>query len=155
MVASKPDLYVDADACPVRDEVYRVAGRYALQVYLVANGSRPIRPPGLPNVTMILVGEGSDAADDWIAEKIAARDICLTNDIPLASRCLAKGAAALGFTGKVWTESNIGNALAGREINRHLRELGVEMGGGKSFSKSDRSAFLSALDTAIVRALKA
>ena len=144
------ELYVDADACPVREEVFRVATRLNLQVHLVANGSRPIRPPGLHNVAMILVEQGADAADDWIAEHITAHDICLTNDIPLAARCLAKGAAALAFNGKVWSQANIGNALAGRELSRHLRELGVEMGGGQSFSKADRSKFLSALDTMVV-----
>lgn len=99
---------------------------------------------------MILVNDAADAADDWIADRIAAHDICLTNDIPLAARCLSKGATALAFTGKLWTQANIGNALAGRELSRHLRELGFEQGGGKSFAKADRSKFLSALDTAIV-----
>ena len=84
-------IYVDADACPVREEVYRVAGRLGVRVYVVSNGSRPIRPPGLPYVEMVMVGEAMDAADDWIAERIAAADICVTADIPLASRCLAKG----------------------------------------------------------------
>ena len=148
------ELYVDGDACPVREEVYRVATRLNLQVHLVANGSRPIRPPGLPNVTMTLVGEGADAADNWIADHITDRDICLTNDIPLAARCLAKGAAALAFSGKLWSQDNIGNALAGRELSRHLRELGMESGGGKSFGKADRSRFLSALDTLIVAVRK-
>lgn len=146
----KPELFVDADACPVREEVYRVAGRLHLHVHLVANGSRPIRPPNLPNVSMIIVNDAADAADDWIADHITAQDICLTNDIPLAARCLSKGAAALAFTGKVWSQANIGNALAGREISRHLRELGFEQGSGKTFTKADRSKFLSALDTAIV-----
>jgi uncharacterized protein YaiI (UPF0178 family) len=149
-----PLLFVDADACPVREEIYRVATRLGLIVYLVANGSRPIRPPGLPNVHLVMVDDKMDAADDWIAEHITANDICLTNDIPLAARSLEKGAAALGFTGKPWTQANIGNALAGRELSRHLRELGVDTGGGKSFSKLDRSRFLSALDAAIVAQIK-
>jgi uncharacterized protein YaiI (UPF0178 family) len=144
-----PELFVDGDACPVREEIYRVATRLGLQVHVVANGSRPIRPPGLPNVTMVLVEGAMDAADDWIVMHISASDICLTNDIPLAARCLDKGAMSLSFTGKVWTEANIGQALAGRELSRHLRELGFEGGSGKPFAKADRSRFLNALDTAI------
>ncbi len=149
------ELYVDADACPVREEVFRVATRLELLVHVVSNGSRPIRPPGLPNVTMALVAEGADAADDWIAERITANDICLTNDIPLAARCLAKSAGALAFNGKVWSQANIGNALAGRELSRHLRELGMDKGGGPSFSKTDRSKFLSALDTLAMAKIRA
>ena len=148
------DIYVDADACPVREEVYRVADRLQLKVFVVSNGSRPIRPRGTPNVSMIVVGEGADAADDWIAERIGRGDICVTADIPLAARCLAKGGRALAPTGKPWTEANIGNALAGREIARHLRELGVGGGGPPAFSKADRSRFLVALDTAVQAALR-
>lgn len=117
------EIYVDGDACPVREEIYRVAARLRLGVFVVSNGSRPIRPPGVPNVSMVLVGEGADAADDWIAERVTARDVCVTSDIPLASRCLKKGARVVSPTGKHWTLANIGNALAGREIGRHLREL--------------------------------
>jgi hypothetical protein len=140
------DLYIDADACPVRDEVYRVAERLNLKVFVVSNGSRPIRPSQNPNVAMITVSEGADAADHWIAEHIGAGDICVTADIPLASRCLAKDALALAPNGKVWTKDNIGNALAGREVSRHLRELGMTGGGPAPFSKADRSRFLQALD---------
>jgi len=93
------EIYIDGDACPVREEVYRVATRLGLGVFVVSNGSRPIRPPGLPNVRMILVGDASDAADDWIAERIGAADVCVTSDVPLASRCLAKGRARLARTG--------------------------------------------------------
>ena len=149
------DIYVDGDACPVREEVYRVAGRLSLQVIVVSNGSRPIRPPGLPNVRMVVVDDRPDAADDWIVERITPADICVTADIPLASRCLAKGAKAIAPTGKVWSSDNIGNALAGREVARHLRELGVGGGGPAAFSKQDRSRFLSALDTLIQAALRA
>ena len=148
-------VYIDGDACPVREEVYRVADRLQLHVFVVSNGSRPIRPRGSDNVSMIIVSEGADAADDWIAERISAKDICVTADIPLASRCLERGARALAPTGKVWTEANIGNALAGREVSRHLRELGVIGGGAAPFSKSDRSRFLSALDTLAHAALRA
>jgi uncharacterized protein len=117
------DIYVDGDACPVRDEIYRVAARLGLNVLVVSNGSRPIRPPGTSNVSMVLVGDSADAADDWIAERIGATDVCVTSDIPLASRCLKKGGRVVSPTGKQWTEANIGNALAGRDIARHLREL--------------------------------
>lgn len=154
MSNSGPSIYIDADACPVREEVFRVATRLGLSVHVVANGSRPIRPPGLPNVSMVMVGQGADVADDWIADHIAANDICVTNDIPLAARCLSKQAAALSCSGKLWTQANIGNALAGRELHRHLRELGIESGNGKTFTKADRSKFLSALDTLIVSVKK-
>jgi hypothetical protein len=143
------EIYVDGDACPVRDEVCRVADRLGLTVFIVANGSRPIRPPRTPNVRMIMVAEGSDKADDWIAERIAGADICVTTDIPLASRCLAKGARALSPVGKHWTRDNIGNALAGREMARHLRELGVNTGSPPPMTKADRSRFLGALDNAV------
>ena len=148
------DVYVDGDACPVREEVYRVADRLGLKVFVVSNGSRPILPTGRANVSMIVVSEGADAADNWIAERIGQGDICVTSDIPLASRCLAKGASAIAPTGKHWTSDNIGNALAGREMARHLRELGVAGGGHAPFSKADRSRFLSALDTAVQAALR-
>jgi uncharacterized protein YaiI (UPF0178 family) len=148
------DIYIDADACPVRDEVYRVAERVGLQVFVVSNGSRPILPPRNPMISMITVSEGADAADDWIAERITAADICVTADIPLASRCLKKAARALAPNGKLWTQDNIGNALAGREIGRHLRESGVATGGPPPFSKSDRSRFLNALDALVQAALR-
>jgi uncharacterized protein len=145
-------IYVDADACPVRDEVYRVAERLVVEVCLVSNGSRPIRPPGLPFVRMVMVGEAMDAADDWIAEHIAAGDVCVTADIPLAARCLQRGAKVVAPNGRSFTAANIGNALAGRELARHLRELGAGGKGPPPFAKSDRSRFLSALDTAVTAA---
>jgi uncharacterized protein len=120
--------------------VYRVATRLGLEVFVVSNFSRPIRPP---------------AADDWIAEHIAANDVCVTSDIPLASRCLAKGARVVAPNGKVWTAANIGGALAGRELSRHLRELGVTTRGPAPMNRQDRSRFLSALDTAAQQALRA
>ena len=101
------EIYVDADACPVREEVYRVATRLGLTVFVVSNGSRPLRPPGLPNVQMILVGDRADAADDWIAERITERDVCVTSDIPLAARCLAKGARVVPPSGRPLTQANI------------------------------------------------
>lgn len=148
-------IYIDADACPVREETYRVATRLDLPVLVVSNGSRPIRPPGLPLVRMVIVGDRPDEADDWIAERIGRGDLCVTADIPLASRCLAKGARALSPSGHVWTGDNIGNALAGRDVARHMREIGMSTGGPAPLTKSDRSRFLSALDTMVNAALRA
>jgi hypothetical protein len=148
------EIYVDGDACPVREEIYRVAARLRLNAFVVSNGSRPIRPPDTANVRMVLVGDSADAADDWIAERISAVDVCVTSDIPLASRCLKKGARVVSPTGHQWTEANIGNALAGREIARHLRELGATTRGPAPLTKRDRSRFLSTLDTALQAALR-
>ena len=131
-----------------------MATRLRLNVFVVSNGSRPIRPPGTSNVTMVLVHDTADAADDWIAEHISSADVCVTSDIPLASRCLQKGARVVSPTGKHWTQANIGNALAGREIARHLRELGQITGGPAPLTKRDRSQFLGALDTAVQAALR-
>ena len=147
-------IYIDADACPVREEVYKVAIRLSVPVFVVSNGSRPIRPPGLPNVQMVTVSEGADIADDWIAERIGPSDVCITSDIPLASRCLERHARALSSTGKIWSQDNIGNALAGRAVSQHMRELGMATGGPAPLTKADRSRFLSALDTAVQAALR-
>ncbi|MBU6498105.1 MAG: YaiI/YqxD family protein [Rhodospirillales bacterium] len=146
------EIYVDADACPVREEIYRVAGRLGLVVHLVSNGSRPFRPPGLPNLRMVTVEAGADVADDWIAERITPQDVCVTSDIPLAARCLASGARAVAPNGHSWTADNIGSALAGREVARHLREIGAATGGPAPLGKAERSRFLSALDAAITAA---
>ena len=126
-----------------------MAARLRLKVFIVSNGSRPIRPPGSSNVSMVLVGDNADAADDWIAEHITAADVCVTSDIPLASRCLKKGARVVTPMGKHWTQANIGNALAGREIARHLRELGTNTRRPAPLTKRDRSRLLNALDTAL------
>ncbi len=142
-------IYVDGDACPVREEVFRVADRLGLAVVVVSNGSRPIRPTGRPNVSMVVVGAGADIADDYIAERIGARDVCVTSDIPLASRCLARGAKALSPTGHHWTPDNIGTALAGRALSQHLRELGVSGGGPKPLTQAEKSKFLGALDNLV------
>ena len=139
-------IYIDADACPVRDEIFRVATRLQIPVFVVSNGSRPIRAPGLPNVEMVVVRSGADAADDWIAERITAADICTTADIPLAARCLERGARALAFNGREWNGDNIGSALAGRAIGQHLRESGVQTGGPAALTQRDRGSFLNALD---------
>ena len=148
------DIYVDADACPVRGEIYRVAARLHVSVFVVSNGSRPIRSPRMTNVSMVLVGEGADAADDWITEHIGTTDVCVTSDIPLASRCLKRGARVVSPISKQWTEANIGNALAGRDIARHLRELGEKTRGPAPLTKQDRSRFLGVLDTALQAALR-
>ncbi len=148
------DIYVDGDACPVREEVFRVADRLGLRVFVVSNGSRPIRPSGRPNVRMITVPATPDAADDWIAEHVTPADVCVTADIPLAARCLEKAAQALAPSGKRWTGDNIGSALAGREVSRHMRELGMTTGGPAPLTKQDRSRFLGALDTAVQAALR-
>jgi len=148
------EIYVDADACPVREEIYRVAARLHIDVFVVSNGSRPIRSPRMTNVSMVLVGDEADAADDWIAEHIGTTDVCVTSDIPLASRCLKRGARVVSPIGKQWTEANIGNALAGRDIARQLRELGEKTRGPAPLTKQDRSRFLSVLDTALQAALR-
>ncbi len=148
------EIYIDADACPVREEIFKLATRLNLVVHVVSNGSRPIRPPGLPNVRMVTVSEGADIADDWIAERITDADVCVTADIPLAGRCLARGAQALSYNGRRWTGDNIGSALAGREIGRHLREIGMNTGGPAPLTKADRSKFLSELDNVVRLALR-
>ena len=148
------DIYVDADACPVRDEVYRVAARLGLVVHVVHNGSRPIRPPGDLNVRLVTVANGPDAADDWIAERITAADVCVTQDIPLAARCIARNSRALAANGRVWTSDNIGGALAGRAIGEHLRSTGQTTGGPSPLTRQDRSRFLVSLDTLLSAALR-
>ena len=147
-------IYVDADACPVREEIYRVAGRVGVAVVVVSNGSRPIRPPGLDFVRMVTVSEGPDVADDCIANRIGPSDLCVTSDIPLAQRCLATGARAVSSNGRIWTADNIGNALAGRAVAGHMRELGIATGGPAPLTQADRSKFLSALDTLLRAALR-
>jgi uncharacterized protein YaiI (UPF0178 family) len=143
-------IYVDADACPVKDEAVRVAQRHGLVITFVANfGLRPSRDPDIRNV---VVPQGPDAADDWIVEHAAAGDVVVTSDIPLASRALAKGVNVLGPTGKAFTKDAIGMALAMRELNQHLRETGESRGLNAGFTARDRSAFLQALDETVVRA---
>ena len=141
------DIYVDADACPVKEEVLRVAERHGLEVYFVSNGY--LRPINNRKVHIILVESGPDVADNWIAERIGDGDIAITSDILLAQRCLNNNASAVGPNGKLFTEENIGNVVAGRALNAHLRELGEISGGNASFSKQDRSRFLQALEEVI------
>lgn len=142
-------LYVDGDACPVREEVFRVATRLGLPVVVVSNGSRAARPSALPNVRAVVVAEGADAADDWIVEHIARGDVCITADIPLAARCLERGARALSHRGRSWSTDNIGGALAGREIAQGRRDAGLVTGGPTPQTREDRSRFLAALDAAV------
>ena len=142
-----PEIYVDADACPVKDEVLKVAERHGLKTWLVSDGG--IRPHPSPLVEIVVVTQGADAADDWIADNILSGDITVTNDIPLADRCLKKGAMAIRPDGKVFTGDSIGMALATRDLMAGLRETGAVTGGPAPFSKQDRSRFLQALDTAI------
>lgn len=140
-------LYVDADACPVKGEVQRVAERHRLRVYLVSNGG--MRPSQNPMIHNILVAEGPDVADDWIADRAGPGDIVITGDIPLADRVLKNGAQALNHTGKPFTPDSIGMALATRNLMTHLRETGDMTGGGRGFTKQDRSNFLQALEAAV------
>ena len=151
MEAAGPTLriFVDADACPVKDEVYRVAARYGLTVFVVANS--PIVVPRAPEIERVVVGAGTDAADDWIAERAGPGAIVVTSDIPLASRCVKLGADVIAPNGKRFSESSIGMALATRNLMDHLRSTGQATSGPKAFGPRDRSNFLSALDNAVVR----
>ncbi len=142
-----PEIYVDADACPVKDEVLRVAIRHGLRIYMVSNSY--MRLADNPLINRVVVPEGPDVADDWIADHIKAGDIATTSDIPLASRCIMKGAQVLGPTGKPFSEDSIGMAVAMRDLMSHLRDTGEIRGGGPAFSKQDRSRFLSALENAV------
>ncbi len=140
-------VYIDADACPVKQEVYRVADRYRLEVTLVTNSW--MRIPSDPRITLELVGDGSDAADDWIVDNVQPDDIVITADIPLASRCLKVGASVIGSTGRPFTDSNIGQAVGMRDLMSELRGAGEITGGPPPISKRDRSHFLQQLDQII------
>lgn len=140
-------IYIDADACPVKEEAAKVAARHGLAIHFVSNAF--MRLPEGDNVHRVMVAEGADAADDWIAERVAAIDIAVTADIPLAARCLKAGAKVIGPTGKPFTEANIGAALAMRELMQHLRETGESKGYNAAFAKADRSRFLEVLEQAV------
>lgn len=144
-----PRILVDADACPVKDEIYRVAFRHEVPVTIVSNS--PIRVPAHALIDRIVVSDGFDAADDWIAERAGADAIVITADILLADRCLKAGAAVIGSNGKPFTLSSIGAAIATRAIMADLRADGTAVGGPPPFSKTDRSRFLQTLDEALVR----
>ncbi len=140
-------VFIDADACPVKQEVYRVAGRYRLDVTLVSNSW--MRIPNERWITLEVVEDGFDVADDWIVENVQPDDIVITADIPLASRCLKKGAHAIGTTGKPFTEASIGHVVATRDLLSELRETGAVTGGPPPLQKRDRSRFLQQLDEVI------
>ncbi len=141
------EIFIDADGCPVKEETYRVAARHQFKVWVVAN--KNIQIPLHPSITMQVVSGNPDAADDWIAENIKANDICITADIPLADRCLKVSARAIGPRGDEWTEDNIGDALATRELMKTLREMGEVRGGPAPMGPRDKSAFLSGLEQLI------
>jgi uncharacterized protein len=153
MSVRSPVIYIDADACPVKDDVYKVGVRYGLEMFVVSNAF--IQVPAHRLITRIVVEAGPDVADDWIAEKCQIGDIVITQDIPLADRALKAGSLALSNNGKPFTPDSIGSALAGREIGEHLRAMGVATGGPKSFSNADRSRFLQELDAMVHRAKRA
>lgn len=146
-------LYIDADACPVKAEVYRVARRCGLKVFVVSNGW--INVPREPLIEQVVVDAGPDVADDWIAERAGLGDVVITSDIPLADRCLKAGAQAIRPNGQAFSADSIGSALAGRMIGEHLRSVGAVTSGPAPFAAADRSRFLQALDAAVVRALRA
>ena len=146
-------ILVDADACPVKDEIYKVAWRHEVPVTIVSNSH--LRVPAHPLVDRVVVSDGFDAADDWIAEAAGPAALVVTADILLADRCLKAGATVLAPTGKPFTTSSIGGAIATRAIMADLRAGGEQIGGPRPFSKADRSQFLQALDTALVRLKRA
>lgn len=146
-------LFVDADACPVKDEALRVAERLGVRLFLVCNGG--IRPPAHPLVEMVYVTSGPDEADKWIAERAGAGDVVVKGDIPLAAKCVAAGALVLKHDGQALTKANIGNVLATRDLMADLRAADpFRPGGGKGFSKADRSRFLDALDRSLRAAMR-
>jgi uncharacterized protein YaiI (UPF0178 family) len=141
------DIYIDADGCPVKDEVYRVARRHGLKTYVVSNSYMSI--PLDDKIEQVVVGSRFDAADDWIAERIGKGDVAITADIPLAARCLEKGAQVISPKGHPFTEDSIGDALASRELMSQLRQAGVISGGPAPMAKQDKSRFLAGLEDAI------
>ncbi len=148
----KPQILVDADACPVKQEVVRVAERHAVVVTFVSNGG--LRPSRDPMIRHVVVPASADAADDWIVENVKPLDIVITADVPLAARCVERHAWVLGPTGRAFTPESIGMAVAMRDLKQHLRETGEIKGFTPAFSTRDRSSFLSALELAIRRATR-
>ena len=149
MTTTPITIFIDADACPVKDEIYRVAGRYGLKVFVVANGF--INVPRDPLIERVIVPAGMNVADDWIAERASPGAIVITNDIPLADRAVKAGAEVLGANGRTFTAESIGMALATRNLMDDLRSAGETTRGPKPFAAKDRSAFLQALDQAVVK----
>ena len=147
-------VYVDADACPVKEEAERVAARHGVRMFVVSNGG--LRPSRHPLVETVIVPDGPDVADMWIAERCGAGDVVVTGDIPLAARCVATGARVLKHNGEALTQANIGNVLASRDLMADLRAADpFRTGGGKSFTKADRSRFLDALERELRAATRA
>ena len=146
------EVFIDADGCPVKREVYRVAARYGWKVWVVSGQHQHV--PALRGVEAVVVGGDFDAADDWIAERAGAGDVVVTADIPLADRSLKAGARTLGPKGRRFTEDGIGDALASRALGEHLRQMGVQTGGPAPMAKKDRSRFLSCLDEEINAVLR-
>lgn len=146
------EIYVDADACPVKEEIFKVAYRHNLIVHLVSN--QWLRIPVGDNIKKIVVGGEFDAADDWIAERTGAGDICITGDIQLAARCLEAGAVVLGASGKAFTADNIGMALAMRELKSQLRDMGEDKGYNAKFTGKDRSNFANVLEVTVQKLMK-
>ncbi|MFI4973279.1 MAG: YaiI/YqxD family protein [Caulobacterales bacterium] len=151
--AAASEIYIDADACPVKDEVYRVAQRYGLKVHVVSNAFMLV--PSHPRIARVIVDAGPDVADDWIAERAGPGDIVVTGDIPLAERALNAGAAAIGPNGRPFTRDSIGQAIAQRALMEQLRSTGEITGGPRPFTQQDRSRFLQALDEAVNRIRRA
>ena len=145
-----PTLFIDADACPVKDEVYKVGQRYRLKTYVVSNAFMMI--PTSPLIARVIVEAGPDAADDWIADHVGPGDVVVTADIPLAERALKAGGQAIAPNGRPFTENSIGAALAQRALMEQLRSTGEFTGGPKPFDRNDRSRFLQALDEAVQKA---
>jgi len=144
-------IYIDADACPVKSETEHVASRHKVEVFIVSNGG--LRPSGNPLAKMVFVEDGPDVADMWIADRAKRGDVVVTGDIPLAAKCIAAGARVLRHNGEIFTPANIGNILATRDLMSDLRAADpFRKGGGKAFSKADRSRFLSSLDSEIIKA---
>lgn len=142
-----PDIYIDSDGCPVKNEVYRASGKYGLTVFVVCNTYMNVSNE--ERIRLVVVDKGPDVADDWIAEHVGADDVVITSDIPLADRCIKKGARVLDARGREFTEDSIGNAMATRELMNHLRMMGDMTGGPRPFEKKDRSRFLSKLHEVI------
>jgi uncharacterized protein YaiI (UPF0178 family) len=147
------EIFIDADACPVKDETYKVAQRYGLKVWVVANAY--IMVPAHPKIERVVVEAGPDIADDWIAERVQPGDIVVTNDIPLAERTLQAGGAAISGAGRPFTKDSIGSAIAQRAIMEQIRSTGAITGGPKPFDRNDRSRFLQALDEAVNKSIRA
>ncbi len=148
----KPTVFIDADACPVKEEVYKVAGRYGLKTFVVSNAFMQI--PVSPMIERVIVEAGPDVADDWIAQRTEEGDLVITNDIPLAERVLAAGGAAIAPNGRAFTRDSIGSAIAQRAIMEQIRSTGEITGGPKPFAAVDRSRFLQAMDQAIQQDLR-